>query len=309
MSRYICIHGHFYQPPRENPWFGTVEVQESAYPYHDWNERIAAECYGPNTDARVLDRDGLITDIVSNYGRISFSAGPTLLSWMERCRPDIYEAIVAADREGQERFGGHGPAIAQGYNHMILPLADTRDKRTQVVWGIRDFESRFGRRPEGMWLPETAVDLETLDIMAAEGIRFTILAPHQAYRVRSPDSGEWRGGRRRQPRHHCAVPLQSPLGTVDRALLLRRRHLARDRVRRSPRRRPAFRRTAGERRNSRPAGASARSRRHGRGDLRPPPPVYGDGARLLPPNDRTGGASQSHRLWRVPWSASLPTAR
>lgn len=210
MSRYICIHGHFYQPPRENPWLGTVEVQESAYPYHDWNERIAAECYAPNADARILDHDGLITEIVSTYGRISFSTGPTLLSWMERRRPDIYESILAADRDGQERFGGHGPAIAQGYNHLILPLAGTRDKRTQVVWGVRDFASRFGRRPEGMWLPETAVDLETLDIMAGEGIRFTILAPHQAYRVRSRDGGEWEevdgGSLDTTVPYHCSLP-------------------------------------------------------------------------------------------------------
>ncbi len=197
MTRYVCIHGHFYQPPRENPWLGTVEAQVSAYPFHDWNERVTAECYAPNTAARILDGEGFITRIMSTYERISFSAGPTLLSWMERRRPGVYEAILAADRAGRERYGGHGPAIAQGYNHLILPLATARDKRTQVVWGIRDFVSRFGREPEGMWLPETAVDLETLDIMAGEGIRFTILAPHQAKSPRPIDT--------RQP-YVCSLP-------------------------------------------------------------------------------------------------------
>ncbi|MDN7026226.1 DUF3536 domain-containing protein [Methanoculleus sp. FWC-SCC1] len=197
MNRYVCIHGHFYQPPRENPWLETVEVQESAYPYHDWNERVAAECYAPNTAARILDADGFITRILSTYERISFSAGPTLLSWLEQHRPAVYAAILAADRAGRERYGGHGPAIAQGYNHLILPLATSRDKRTQIVWGIRDFVSRFGRKPEGMWLPETAVDLETLDIMAEEGIRFTILAPHQADSPRPIDT--------RQP-YRCPLP-------------------------------------------------------------------------------------------------------
>jgi alpha-amylase/alpha-mannosidase (GH57 family) len=197
MTRYVCIHGHFYQPPRENPWLGTVDLQESAYPFHDWNERVTAECYAPNTAARILDGEGFITRIMSTYGRISFSAGPTLLSWMEQHRPDVYEAVLAADRAGRDRYGGHGPAIAQGYSHLILPLATTRDKRTQVVWGIRDFASRFGREPEGMWLPETAVDLETLDIMAEEGIRFTILAPHQAESPRPIDT--------RQP-YRCSLP-------------------------------------------------------------------------------------------------------
>ncbi|MFP5261120.1 MAG: DUF3536 domain-containing protein [Blastocatellia bacterium] len=184
MSRYVCIHGHFYQPPRENPWLEEVEMQDSAYPYHDWNERITAECYGPNAAARILAPDKNIIDIINNYSKISFNFGPTLMSWMERHAPDVHAAIVEADRQSRKNFSGHGAAIAQVYNHMIMPLANTRDKRTQVLWGIMDFEHRFGRRPEGMWLAETAVDVETLEILAEQEILFTILAPRQARRVR-----------------------------------------------------------------------------------------------------------------------------
>jgi alpha-amylase/alpha-mannosidase (GH57 family) len=195
---YVCIHGHFYQPPRENPWLEAIELQESAAPYHDWNERIAAECFEPNAAARILDGEGQIIKIVNNYARISFNFGPSLLSWLEHQAPRVYQAILDADQKSRETFSGHGSAIAQAYNHMILPLANRRDKYTQVVWGIRDFEHRFGRRPEGMWLPETAVDLETLNIMAELGLRFTILAPHQARRVRRIGGRAWRdveGGR------------------------------------------------------------------------------------------------------------------
>ena len=191
MERYMCIHGHFYQPPRENPWLEAIQLQDSAYPYHDWNERIAAECYAPNAASRILDGEGRIVKIVNNYARISFDVGPTLLSWLEHTTPETYQAILAADRESQQIFSGHGSALAQAYNHMILPLAPRRDQYTQVLWGIRDFEQRFGRTPEGMWLPETAVHLETLDILAELGIRFTILAPHQASRVRIIGDPTW----------------------------------------------------------------------------------------------------------------------
>lgn len=191
MARYICIHGHFYQPPRENPWLEDIELQDSAYPYHDWNERIAAECYVPNTVSRILDGAGRIIQLPNNYAKMSFNFGPTLLAWLEAKAPDIYEAVLAADRQSQQQFSGHGSALAQAYNHMIMPLANQRDRYTQVLWGIRDFERRFGRPPEGMWLPETAVDLETLEIMAALGIRFTILAPRQANRVRIIDQEPW----------------------------------------------------------------------------------------------------------------------
>jgi alpha-amylase/alpha-mannosidase (GH57 family) len=184
MDRYICIHGHFYQPPRENPWLEAVELQDSAYPFHDWNERITAECYVPNASSRLLDSEKKIIDIINNYSRISFNFGPTLLSWMETHTPDAYQAILEADRLSMERFSGHGSALAQVYSHMIMPLANRRDKYTQVKWGIRDFEKRFGRSPEGMWLPETAVDTETLEVLAEFGIKFTLLAPRQARRVR-----------------------------------------------------------------------------------------------------------------------------
>ena len=191
MDRYICVHGHFYQPPRENAWLEYVEVQDSAYPYHDWNERITAECYEPNYSSHILNSERKIVQIVSNYAKMSFNFGPTLLSWMEENVPHVYQAILDADRESQQVFSGHGSAIAQAYNHMIMPLATRRDKYTQVVWGIQDFEHRFGRKPEGMWLPETAVDLETLDILAELGLRFTILAPHQASRVRPLGARTW----------------------------------------------------------------------------------------------------------------------
>lgn len=191
MERYICIHGHFYQPPRENPWLETIAPQHSAHPYHDWNERIAAECYTPNTASRILDGDGRIVHIVNNYARISFNFGPTLLAWLEKHVPTTYHAIIEADRQSRTLFSGHGSAIAQAYNHMILPLASKRDKRTQVIWGIRDFERRFGRMPEGMWLPETAVDTETLEVLAECGIHFTILSPYQVRAVRKIGATTW----------------------------------------------------------------------------------------------------------------------
>ena len=166
MSRYVCIHGHFYQPPRENPWLEDIELQDSAYPFHDWNERVTAECYEPNTASRILDDQERIRAIVNNYARISFNCGPTLLSWLERHRPAVYAAILDADRQSLKNFGGHGAALAQAYNHLIMPLANKRDKRTQVLWGWRDFVKRFGRKPEGMWLPEGAADNESLGALA-----------------------------------------------------------------------------------------------------------------------------------------------
>lgn len=192
MNRYICIHCHFYQPPRENPWLEAIELQDSAYPYHDWNERITAECYGPNTASRILDSERKIIDIVNNYTKVSFNFGPTLLSWLEKHKPEIYETIIEADKENQKKFSGHGSAIGQVYNHMIMPLANSRDKRIQIIWGIKDFEYRFGRKPEGMWLAEAAVDLETLDLLAKQGIKFTILAPSQAQRIRRIGDKKWK---------------------------------------------------------------------------------------------------------------------
>jgi alpha-amylase/alpha-mannosidase (GH57 family) len=190
--RYVCVHGHFYQPPRENPSLEAIELQDSAYPYHDWNERITAECYGPNATSRILDNELRILQLVNNYAQMSFNFGPTLISWLKAKAPKVYEAILEADRMSQLKFGGHGSAIAQGYNHMILPLANRRDKVTQVKWGISDFQRRFGRHPEGMWLPETAVDTESLEVLAENGIAFTILAPRQAKRVRRRGSRTWK---------------------------------------------------------------------------------------------------------------------
>jgi alpha-amylase/alpha-mannosidase (GH57 family) len=190
--RYVCVHGHFYQPPRENPSLEAIELQDSAYPYHDWNERITAECYGPNATSRILDNEERILQLVNNYAQMSLNFGPTLISWLKAKAPKVYEAILEADRMSQLKFSGHGSALAQGYNHMILPLANRRDKVTQVKWGISDFQERFGRDPEGMWLPETAVDTESLEVLAENGIAFTILAPRQAKRVRRKGSRAWK---------------------------------------------------------------------------------------------------------------------
>ncbi len=191
-KKFICIHGHFYQPPRENAWLEVIEVQDSAHPYHDWNERISAECYGPNAASRILSSNtSVIKNILNNYTRISFNFGPTLLSWMEIYDRETYAAILQADKESIERFSGHGSAIAQVYNHIIMPLANRRDKETQVIWGIRDFTHRFKREPEGMWLAETAVDTETLEILAEQNIKFTVLAPRQAKAVRKIGDTTW----------------------------------------------------------------------------------------------------------------------
>ena len=184
MTRWVCVHGHFYQPPRENPWLEVVEPQPSARPYPDWNARITAECYRPNAAARIVDGAGRIVRIVDNYERMSFNVGPTLMTWLEREAPDVHAEVVAADHKSRVRFGGHGSAMAQAYNHVIMPLANRRDKVTQVRWGAADFRHRFGRAPEGMWLPECAVDIETLEVLADEGIAFTVLAPAQAARWR-----------------------------------------------------------------------------------------------------------------------------
>jgi alpha-amylase/alpha-mannosidase (GH57 family) len=198
VDRYVCVHGHFYQPPREHPWLEVVQLTDEAYPFHDWNERITAECYQPNTRARILDGEGRITRIVNNYARLSFNVGPTLLAWLESGDPATYRGILDADRRSMLRFGGHGSAMAQVYNHVIMPLANARDQRTQVRWGIRDFEHRFGRAPQGMWLAETAVDEASLDLLAEHGIEFTVLSPYQAARTRPIGEAIWHdshGGR------------------------------------------------------------------------------------------------------------------
>ncbi len=181
---YVTVHGHFYQPPRENPYLDAIERQPGAAPFHDWNERIHAECYRPNAFARVLNDRGELVGIVNNYEYLSFNIGPTLMSWLERHDVEVYQRILEADRKSCERLNGHGNAIAQVYNHIIMPLANERDKYTQIRWGKEDFRSRFGRDPEGMWLAETAVDYATLKALIDEGIRFIVLAPSQAQRCR-----------------------------------------------------------------------------------------------------------------------------
>ncbi|MDY6881589.1 MAG: DUF3536 domain-containing protein [Desulfatiglans sp.] len=183
-NNYLCVHGHFYQPPRENPWLDFIEMQPSAAPYHDWNERITRECYGPNVRARIHDQQGHIVKAINNYLSMSYDFGPTLLSWMEMTHPWIYQQILNAHHASRKRFEGHGNAMAQVYNHMIMPLASKRDKITQIRWGLADFKYRFGTEAEGMWLAETAVDRETLTLMALEGVKFTVLSPTQASSVR-----------------------------------------------------------------------------------------------------------------------------
>ncbi len=191
MKSYICIHGHYYQPPRENAWLEVVERQESAFPFHNWNARISAECYGPNGASRILNDERKIIDIVNNYTNISYNFGPTLLSWMEVHDKDAYEAVIMADVISRKQHNGHGNAIAQVYNHIIMPLASTKDKITQVIWGIADFKKRFQRDPEGMWLAETAVDTATLEVLAQHQIKFTILAPRQAKAFRNSSDEQW----------------------------------------------------------------------------------------------------------------------
>jgi hypothetical protein len=205
-DKWVCIHGHFYQPPRENPWLEAVEPQPSAHPYRDWNERITADCYRPNAAARVVDNDNQIIQIVDNYQRMSWNVGPTLMSWLADHAPDVHDALIAADRASIARFDGHGSAMAQAYNHMILPLASARDRATQVRWGIADFERRFRRPPEGMWLPECAVDTPSLETLAAQGIAFAVLAPSQAKAWRPP-GGAWRTSAVDTGRaYRCALP-------------------------------------------------------------------------------------------------------
>jgi alpha-amylase/alpha-mannosidase (GH57 family) len=181
----VTVHGHFYQPPRENPYLDTIERQPSAHPFHDWNERIYYECYRPNVFARILNDRGEVVGIVNNFEYMSFNIGPTLMSWLKLYDREVYEGIIAADRQSAKRLNGHGNAIAQVYNHIIMPLANERDKYTQIRWGKADFRSHFGRDPEGMWLAETAVDYATLEALVNEGIQFIVLAPSQAERCRA----------------------------------------------------------------------------------------------------------------------------
>lgn len=188
---FLTIHGHFYQPPRENPWLEAIELQDSASPFHDWNERVNKECYNPNSFSKVVDSRNRILDVVNNYEHMSFNFGPTLLSWMERFAPHTYERVIKADVDSRAEHNGHGNAIAQVYNHMIMPLANEHDKETQIKWGVTDFEYRFGRKPEGIWLAETAVDDDTLRLCEENGIKFTVLSPYQALKIRKEGTNNW----------------------------------------------------------------------------------------------------------------------
>ena len=296
MTRYICIHGHFYQPPRENPWLEAVEIQDSARPYHDWNERITAECYAPNSASRILDGENRILDIVGNYSRISFDFGPSLLSWLEAYSSDVYQAILDADRESVVTKSGHGNAIAQVYNHVIMPLADTRDKRTQVAWGLKDFTHRFNRLPEGMWLAETAVDTETLEILAEAGIKFTILAPHQV------PSGEKRRGRRMgecnggEGRYHHALSCQPPFGQKHKRVLLQRGNFQGSGIRQSSRPWRQFRKSSPRRFLGQ--GTRGADRKHCLRwrNIRPSSQIRGHGAGLCNQPSGAGGGWPPRRI-------------
>jgi alpha-amylase/alpha-mannosidase (GH57 family) len=192
MATALIIHGHFYQPPRENPWTGLIDDQPSAQPFPNWNERIYYECYRPNAFARVIDlKSGRIESIIDNYSQISFNMGPTLLSWVEKYHPNTYRRILEADRESLEKNNGHGNAIAQGYNHTILPLCNEKDRLTQVKWGLADFKYRFKRDPESLWLPETACNDATLGVLIDEGLQYVLLSPDQAEKVRPFGGGDW----------------------------------------------------------------------------------------------------------------------
>ncbi|MDD5421470.1 MAG: glycoside hydrolase, partial [Synergistaceae bacterium] len=169
----IAVHGHFYQPPREDPWLNAVLKDPTAAPAHDWNQRIASECYKPNSAAKILGSDGRIISVINNYSHLSFNFGPTLHRWIEKEDPALDLILTESGKK----------AISQSYSHMIMPLASTEDKKTQTLWGIKDFEYRFNRRPKGMWLPETAVDTPTLEVLSENGIAFTILAPRQCSAV------------------------------------------------------------------------------------------------------------------------------
>jgi len=190
-NKFICIHGHFYQPPRENAWLEAIEKQDSAAPFHDWNERINHECYAPNTAARILDGESNIININNNYAQISFNFGPTLLSWMQKADPDAYQAIINADQHSKALFSGEGSGMAQVYNHIIMPLANQRDKDTQIIWGIKEFARRFNRQPKGMWLAETAADTSTLEALVKHGIEYTVLAPRQAKAFKKIGGNNW----------------------------------------------------------------------------------------------------------------------
>jgi len=188
---YVVIHGHFYQPPRENPWTMEIEKQPSAYPYHDWNERINEECFSANIDSRLLDGYGHIRNIIDNYEHINFDIGPTLFSWLEKHKPEVYKQIIEADKKSLQLNNGHGNAIAMAYNHPILTLCNDEDIDTQIRWGLAEFKHRFGRDSESIWLPETAVNMRVVEKLVEHKIKYIILSPTQADKVRYSNSDLW----------------------------------------------------------------------------------------------------------------------
>ena len=190
-GKFLTIHGHFYQPPRENPWIEEIEIQQSAAPNHDWNEKISWQCYGPNGASRIVDGNNSIIEISNNYQYMSYNFGPTLLSWMEKYDNQAYQRIIQADVNSRSLYNGHGCAMAQVYNHIIMPLANRNDKITQVIWGLKDFQKRFNRNAEGIWLAETAVDAQTLEVLIDYGVKFTVLSPHQAKCINKIGQNNW----------------------------------------------------------------------------------------------------------------------
>jgi hypothetical protein len=288
-KRFVCIHGHFYQPPRENPWLETVETQDSAAPYHDWNERICAECYATNGAARIVNSKNQITRIVNNYARISFNFGPTLLSWLKENAPRTYRMILDGERRSRKSFNGHSSAMAQVYNHIILPLASRRDRITQIRWGIADYERHYGAPPEGMWLAETAADNESLELLAQHGIKFTVLAPHQCRRIRPLKTAQGATGPiPPTPRgHHPPLPGPLRLRPLDCRLFLQRPHLAGHRLRGAAElRREPCRAAQGGLQRQLPAATGPCG--HRRRVLRPPPQVRRNGAGLRAAPARRG---------------------
>ena len=188
---FITIHGHFYQPPRENPWTEQIELQPSAQPFHNWNARINKECYKANCFARILNSENLIENIINNFQYISFNIGPTLMKWIKENSKETYYKILEADKNSIELYSGHGNAIAQVYNHTILPLAKNKDKHTQILWGIEDFKTHFKREPEAIWLAETAVNQDTIDVLVEFNLKYIILSPFQACKVRPLGKKKW----------------------------------------------------------------------------------------------------------------------
>ena len=308
-NRYVCIHGHYYQPPRENPWLEAIEAQASAYPYHDWNERVAAECYGPNGAARILGPEGRITNITNNYARTSFNFGPTLLSWLEEKAPETYAAVLEGDRQSRERFSGHGSAMAQVYNHMILPLANARDKRTQIALGHPRLRVSIRAETGGH---VAAGDCRGPRVAGpAGGARDQVHGAGAAPgRTRAADERRGVAGReRRAHRSDTGVPAAAAVRATDRGVLLRRSDLAGGGVRGAAERRRDVREQADVGIQDDRRMAAAHAHRDGRRELRPPSSVRRDGAGVRDRPDRVAGAGNADQLRRVPGSASAATLR